>query len=229
MKPQPTATFHLFPLLPFELRARIWELTVEPRTVEVGVVYENAITTTTTTTPGTLPEGGSDSPKQPKPTYVPHVVSSTPAPAALHACREARRGLTTTGPRPGLYRRCFSEISPPAAAAERGRYYVWLRPEADTVFVRASTRLEALGAVAPLVRRLRIARECTDAVFYYFESEALAAFVNVREIWVVCEDGLGAWRRTFKEGFWPCEDVVFVDPDDEKRVVKLRLGERGRA
>ncbi|PKX92858.1 2EXR domain-containing protein [Aspergillus novofumigatus IBT 16806] len=35
------AAFHLFPHLPFELRAQIWELTVEPRTVEVRVKKEN--------------------------------------------------------------------------------------------------------------------------------------------------------------------------------------------
>jgi hypothetical protein len=214
MEPKPTTTFHLFPLLPFELRARIWELTVEPRTVEVGVVYEDAITTT----PDTVSKPGGH-----QPTYVPHVVSSTPVPATLQTCREARNL------RPGLYQRCFSEISPAAATAERDRYYVWLNPETDTVFVRASTRLETLRPVAPLVRRLKITRECTDAVFYYFESEALAAFVNVREICVVCEDGLGAWRRTFQDRFWPCENVVFVDPDDENRVMRLRLGRRGRA
>jgi hypothetical protein len=35
-----TATFHPFPRLPFELRAYIWELTVEPRIVEVRVVVK---------------------------------------------------------------------------------------------------------------------------------------------------------------------------------------------
>ncbi|KND87881.1 hypothetical protein TOPH_07527 [Tolypocladium ophioglossoides CBS 100239] len=61
------ATFYLFPRLPFELRARIWELTVEPRTVEVGF-------------------------KRSKGTYglVLHVASSTPVSAVLQACHEAR-------------------------------------------------------------------------------------------------------------------------------------------
>lgn len=207
------ATFHLFPRLPFELRTKIWELTVEPRTVEVGVVYEDAITTAAAAPGDTLPEGS----KQPN--YVPHVVSSTPIPATLQACREAR-GL-------GLYRRALSEISP-AGTAERDRYYVWLNPDIDTVFVEDSTRLETLRPVAPLIRRLMITRECTDAVFYYFESEALAAFVNVREIRVICEDGLDAWRRTFQAHFWPCENVSFIDPDNEHQVMKLRLG-RGPA
>jgi hypothetical protein len=56
-------TFHLFPLLPFELRARIWQLTVEPRTVEVRRAHF--------------------------PRAVP-LFSPTPVPATLQACREAR-------------------------------------------------------------------------------------------------------------------------------------------
>ncbi|KAM5445398.1 hypothetical protein MaudCBS49596_007541 [Microsporum audouinii] len=59
------AVFHLFPCLPFELRARIWELTIEPRTVEV-VHYKNVNTNLL------------------------HVVSPTPVPPILQACHEAR-------------------------------------------------------------------------------------------------------------------------------------------
>lgn len=57
------ATFHPFPRLPFELRAQIWEATVEPRTVEVRIRYKNSI---------------------------PRLVSLTPVPAPLQTCREAR-------------------------------------------------------------------------------------------------------------------------------------------
>ncbi|KAI9374615.1 hypothetical protein BJX61DRAFT_281103 [Aspergillus egyptiacus] len=60
------AEFHLFPCLPFELRARIWELTVEPRTVEIRIHRRNWPTTIQTMT------------------------SSTPVPAVLHACHESR-------------------------------------------------------------------------------------------------------------------------------------------
>ncbi|KAK2780796.1 hypothetical protein FQN52_002057 [Onygenales sp. PD_12] len=58
------ASFHPFPRLPLELRARIWELIVEPRTVEIR--YR--------TVPGNLL----------------HVTSPTPVPAILHACSESR-------------------------------------------------------------------------------------------------------------------------------------------
>ncbi|KAK1783015.1 hypothetical protein QBC45DRAFT_388920 [Copromyces sp. CBS 386.78] len=54
-------TFHLFPYLPWELRARVWELTVEPRTVEIGFTGKSV-----------------------------RMRSPTQVPAILHACREAR-------------------------------------------------------------------------------------------------------------------------------------------
>ncbi|KAK4249863.1 hypothetical protein C7999DRAFT_39166 [Corynascus novoguineensis] len=58
-------TFHIFPLLPFELRSWIWKSTVEPRTVEVRV-------------------GG---PAICRKAHV--LISLTPVPATLQTCREA--------------------------------------------------------------------------------------------------------------------------------------------
>ena len=72
--------FHSFPLFPFELRALIWRFTVQPRTVEVGVDDRGSY------------------PKQ----HI-HLVSSTPVPATLQACREARNI--------GLYEQAFSDIN----------------------------------------------------------------------------------------------------------------------
>jgi hypothetical protein len=57
------ATFHPFPRLPFELRAQIWEATVEPRIVEVRIRHKDKI---------------------------PRLISPTPVPGPLQTCREAR-------------------------------------------------------------------------------------------------------------------------------------------
>ncbi|KAF4998521.1 hypothetical protein FDECE_11762 [Fusarium decemcellulare] len=75
------ATFHPFPRLPFELRARIWEMTVEHRKVEVR--YGRTYATW-------------------GPNYGPvrHVKTPTPIPAVMHACHEARNL--------GLYHRAFA-------------------------------------------------------------------------------------------------------------------------
>jgi hypothetical protein len=61
------ATFHPFPRLAYELRALIWEMTVEPRTVDVQIRYQNRVC-----------EQG------------PFLTSHTPVPAVLQVCREAR-------------------------------------------------------------------------------------------------------------------------------------------
>ncbi|KAF1974174.1 hypothetical protein BU23DRAFT_379938, partial [Bimuria novae-zelandiae CBS 107.79] len=74
------ATFQPFPRLPFELRARIWALTVEPRPVDISVSAHYL-------------DGRKVLP-----------VSSTPVPAPLQACQESRRELKK------YYQRAFSEL-----------------------------------------------------------------------------------------------------------------------
>ena len=88
-------TFHLFPLFPFELRALIWRSTVQPRTVEVRVDDRGS---------------GLE--------CCLHLVSPTPVPATIQACREARNL--------GLYERAFSEID------ANGRY-VWVKDRKSVV------------------------------------------------------------------------------------------------
>ncbi|PVI06938.1 hypothetical protein DM02DRAFT_638313 [Periconia macrospinosa] len=56
------ATFHSFPRLPYELRAQIWEYTIEPRTVQLKM-------------------------KRRDPRYF---TSATPVPPLLQVCRETR-------------------------------------------------------------------------------------------------------------------------------------------
>lgn len=97
------ATFHPFPRLPFELRAQIWEATVEPRTVEVFIRYKDEI---------------------------PRLVSTTPVPAPLQTCREARNLK--------LYRQEFSELllqDQPEYKGAVERRYVWLNLDIDTISI----------------------------------------------------------------------------------------------
>ncbi|PWI67169.1 hypothetical protein PCL_04331 [Purpureocillium lilacinum] len=120
----PMATFERFPLLPLELRQRVWELTVELRVVEVRfkMDYDDS------------PDG------KPK---VLHVTSSTPVPATLHACREARtHGLS-------MYQRAFTIGAEPR--------YVWVNYEMDTISV-GDTSLSLIDAEKLLIRRLRTER-----------------------------------------------------------------------
>lgn len=167
------ATFTTFNNLPFEIRARIWELTVEPRTVEVHLLWKD---------------------------FDPRLVSTTPMPAPLQACREARNM--------GLYKRAFSEIG----TADR---YVWLNLDIDMVSIGTVPFL-VLERVAPMIKRLKFERKNQDEYWWYFESGGIEDFVNAEEIHVICADGFKKWGGTTEEYNWPCavENIVFFDLDE---------------
>jgi hypothetical protein len=155
-------TFPLFPLLPPELRALIWHATVEPRTVDIRV----------------------DADYSGENQHL-HLVSPTPVPPTLQACREARNL--------GLYERAFSEID------ADGRY-VWVNWEMDIINIGTSY-FSYFHPSAPLIKRLQFERDNTDDFFYHREVNDLDAFVNVKEIFIVCHgaDGLSGWYGAVEE------------------------------
>ncbi|KAF1948076.1 hypothetical protein EJ02DRAFT_440223 [Clathrospora elynae] len=165
-------TFHPFPRLATELRAQIWEMTVDPHTVE----WET----------------------------VPHLFSSTPVPATLQACREARNQ--------GLYQKEFSEVANQHSTEPR---YVWLNLEIDMVSIGTSDFYH-FEPVASTIKRLKFERENGDESFYHFQSNKIKNFVNAKEIHVVCADGFWMWSGAMHEHYWPCghENLFFIDPDD---------------
>ena len=161
-------TFHPFPRLPFELRAQVWELTVEPRTVEIRVRYKE-----------TLVPDGDPSGNGPKMTRVRRLVSFTPVPATLQACREARNL--------GLYQHAFSELFTSETR------YLWFNWEVDML----SAEIDALDALKPimhLIRKFQFARRIEQTFFYYalFQARELHSFLNAKEIHRVCADEMEA-------------------------------------
>jgi hypothetical protein len=198
------ATFRPFPCLPFELRARVWELTVEPRTVEVRILDDRE------ETPLAPSGGGRRRKAKRRPRRLVRLASSTPVPTALQACREARNL--------GLYQQAFSELS---TAETR---YVWLNLEIDIVSI-ATCEFSSFKPVAHLIRRLRFEREIGNDYFYYSEARELRSFVNAKEIHVVCIDSIESWHEASKEHCWPCggENVFFIDRDDGRMMRSIEL------
>lgn len=194
-------TFHLFPCLPFELRAQIWEMTVEPRTVDVQVVIKYT----------TVPP---DAPRGPRP-WVPRLISSTPVPATLQTCQEARKQ--------GLYQQAFTEI---AAQHDTEQHYVWLNLDIDMLSI-GTTPFAAYKPVAPMIQRLKFERENGDEGFYHFEVRELHDFVNVKEIHVVCANGMGLWYGALEDDYWPCgeENVFMIDPIDGRMMRGIEMDE----
>ncbi|KAK3290786.1 uncharacterized protein B0H64DRAFT_412140 [Chaetomium fimeti] len=215
-----TATFHPFPRLPVELRARIWELTVEPRIVEVRVVYHDP-------SPVKVTDPDSWTPEWMKKRLPPvrHLRSPTPVPAQLQTCRAAREHLSRH-PHDGGYQKAFSDIATTPydgfdpvpeddPQGERDRY-VWLNLDIDMVSV-GQTELRDFRAVARQVRRLRLERSMGCEVFSHTESKLIGRlFANLTEVHLICRGwGMRSAYRVTDDIDFPCgpENVYFVDPE----------------
>lgn len=175
------ASFRLFPRLPFELRSRVWELTVEPRTVEVR--YET----------------GSQE-------QLLHATSSTPVPATLQTCSEARHHLSRKA-----YQRSFTAGTEPR--------YVWVNFALDMISI-GGPLFHLFESERLLIRRLTFSGK-SDEWFYHFRSHDLAEFKNVEEIHVVCEEGLLDWLDSWEDAPWPCprENIRFIHRETGQVVV----------
>ncbi|PVI08684.1 hypothetical protein DM02DRAFT_637374 [Periconia macrospinosa] len=184
-------TFHLFPRLPYELRAKIWEFTVEPRTVELEWKH-----------------------RDPRYYRRPFFTSPTPVPAILQVYREARYS--------GLYQMSFcSDVLLPS----KGPRYVWVNTEIDIIDI-GEFPFQCFQSIAHLIRRLKFTRKESDEIFFHWEVEDVRLFVNVKEIHIVCADGLAAWVDALEYHYWPCGDdnVFFIDPDNSDRVFRGNKG-----
>ena len=180
------ATFHPFPRLPAELRAQIWQMTVEPRIVEVRLRVRG---------------------KWGEKTFN-KLTSPTPVPAPLQTCRESRNA--------GLYQRCFSDMPWRGGAAKDAEpRYVWLNLDIDMVSIGWSN-FEAFRPVAHLIKRLRFTRDNTDEYWASGdEPDELYHYKNVSEIHVVLCEGseFEEWQWAAQDYTWPCgkENVLFID------------------
>ena len=212
-----TPTFHPFPRLSFELRNRIWELTVDPRIVEVSVVTRYPKTTKSELRNVQAGQRSHNS-------RLRHLRSSTAAPAQLQCCREARECLTTH-PKVGyLYSRAFSELAQKTyhgfdtvlehdPELER---YIWFNFDLDTISTEG-TNMHEFEAIGYQIKRLRLERVLDDEYFARTDVRSIGkVFPNLREIYIVCSLGIrDGYRRTEEDdyaGLAP-ENVYFLDPE----------------
>ncbi|KAK4118864.1 hypothetical protein N657DRAFT_675269 [Parathielavia appendiculata] len=129
--------------------------------------------------------------------------SSTPVPATLQACREARNLK--------LYARAFCEID------AEGRY-VWVNWDMDIISIGTSY-FEYFHPPAPPIKRFKFERANSESEGGFFsrsEVKELDAFVNIMEIFVVCADGGREWHGALEDhhSHWRCgeENVYLIDP-----------------
>ncbi|KAF1937319.1 hypothetical protein EJ02DRAFT_515300 [Clathrospora elynae] len=236
------STFHPFPRLPLELRLAIWEMTVEPREVEVRIVrptpedpreamnphprdwiyinsfrFEEAMRDVPTST-----RAGRKARRKARQEWKPyqphvHMVSST-IPAALHTCREARKH--------GLYQQISLDVDEQHPTDRR---YVWLNLDIDLINIGTS-HLNYFIPIAPSIKRLKFSRAYTDEWWCYYEKDLLPRFINAEEIHVVCIDGFWNWGDDVYGFHWPCayENLVFIDEDSPVGYLEVGHQDVGR-
>jgi hypothetical protein len=240
------STFHPFPKLPTELRLLIWEMTVEPREVEVRLTTPEDPIEAERIHPSDWNMGARgkwSKATQGMPNSTPadheaiekvweewknwhprvHLVSSN-IPGTMHTCRESRNN--------GLYQKVSLDNQ-----HGTDRRYVWLNPDIDLVNI-GEMYLAYLEPIAHLFKRLKLERELSD---YWWESEneLLGNFINVEEMHVVVTDGFYAWGEEEYRFPWPCplENLFFIDetlpgrrmvagPDEMDRIA-LKMQEAG--
>ncbi|KAK3947234.1 hypothetical protein QBC32DRAFT_385126 [Pseudoneurospora amorphoporcata] len=179
-------SFPLFMYLPFELRARMWELAAEPRLVDVDFLFRETTRTDYEADDYRVLEK--------------YVVSLTPSPAIVQVCRETRQL--------GVYRQLFSELEDVRDGGERR--YVWLNLELD-IIDRGAFPLESFIPIAVSIQRLKVTRILLEAEEMIF----LGQCVNLKEL-VIDAIGYVKpnWYRIFTRFPLACglENILTVDP-----------------
>lgn len=176
--------------LPPEIRVRIWQLTVEPRRVEVRIVPYSE--TGYLKRKNDRREAGD-------------LWSTTSVPAPLQVCYEARNM--------GLYKQVFYELSEDNDSERR---HVWVNPDIDLVDIgwvfsfRRDLLPPIMRELAPMIRRLQFAGNAPAEDIFRWEHDG---FVNVEELHVVCDDGADQWCYSTQDYSWPCslENISFID------------------
>jgi hypothetical protein len=178
-------------------------MTVEPRTVEI-----DAVPYVLRTTIGPPDACGTHYRRAVR------LVSSMPVPATLHACQEARNQR--------LYQQAFSEMADLDGA---GTQYVWVNFDIDIIFIGCRGKFKDFKPVAPLIQRLKFERDLYDEDFAYFNFDDILIFVNVKEIYIVCDGGLRNWHGVSQVYSWPCdtENIFCIDPADGRMITGIEL------
>ena len=198
--------FPLFTSLPPELRARIWELSVGPREVDIKINTRKARIPATTS----------------------GMTSSSPTPAPLHACREAREHLYTFCGYQRLtywgYNQRVQLFPAPDPVADKGypirMPYVWLNLDRDMINI-GQFCIKHFRKIGHLVRNLSLDRYVLldDMATYEAEKRQYKkVFPNVDVVHIFCPESIEAWAVCGLRGLaddWACppENLILEDID----------------
>ncbi|KAG9253097.1 uncharacterized protein F5Z01DRAFT_659143 [Emericellopsis atlantica] len=116
------------------------------------------------------------------------------APAVLHGCRESRRIIIQRN----LYQRAFV----------RPLGYNWVNFAADMISI-GPLDSSWLGIERTLIQRFRFESE-NDECFFHFQSWELNTMTSLKELHIICLDGVTYWIDIAEERGFPKENVFFM-------------------
>ncbi|QPH16080.1 hypothetical protein C2857_000627 [Epichloe festucae Fl1] len=167
-------TFHPFPRLPFELRARIWVLTVEPRTVPVTCWIGHRRANEVNRYPDFYNWRVDLNIEAMKPGLLAKHFAST-----LPLSRSLALDLK-------LYEKLILE---PGSTAS----YAWVNFDMDTIDIGENELYERFIHCANKIRRLKFKASIRSEEWFCFESQNLSHFNNLLECFVVTEHNIFDW------------------------------------
>ena len=118
----------------------------------------------------------------------------TKAPAILHVCREARQSAINRK----LYQRAFV----------LGETSTWINFDVDMISIKPID-FSWIKMEKPLIQRFRFEGE-NDSGFFHFRSKEVKEFTHLRELHIICEDGVMFWINIAEEMDFPTENVFFI-------------------
>ncbi|KAH7021101.1 uncharacterized protein B0I36DRAFT_353805 [Microdochium trichocladiopsis] len=200
------ATFTNFVQLPCEIRVCIWSFTVIPRLVPL-IVRSRCYTVSLTDAEQKEPRDfvGYDWRDW---LQIKHVKSKTPVPAILHVSREAR----AVGSR--LYEKTHDTIHEYLPVEQQ--YYTWVNWAIDIIAIDEGGLHDFLN-FRHKIQRFRIVADNSDEYFNRSMSPRLSHYKNLRQAFIVCENGISQWSDVLDEYNLWCnrEEVYLIEPDPD--------------
>ncbi|KAJ3489465.1 hypothetical protein NLG97_g5989 [Lecanicillium saksenae] len=175
----------LFGSLPYEIRAMIWSLAVQPRMVPVHLrsrLGERCLRNNKSSRSG-------------------YFVSPAVVPGVLHACHESRDLAIRT--------RQYEKLTPFRCRQEP---YVWVNFDLDIVDI-GQLALVYFEDAAEQIRRIRLTVEIDSPWWRHDQRYYLHSFYNLVQDFVDAADGWDCWSRAFDETMSAClpENSYVID------------------
>lgn len=231
-------TFHLFPYLPWELRACIWQLTVSPRTIPLKTAHHSLPPCAFSVDIRRRLNGYYDRfPERSMSIRLLH--TSSPISAALHACQEARTYLTH--PACGANGYGYYEKMSSSNLANRQQLwlweekipspYIWVNFEVDMIDIGVTRfGLSGESTYASKFRRVKFkpmgafaAFECLTPDPWLGEYTSHTSFPHVKEAEVELprHASIAEWADYLpwdqvEDLFCGLKDIVFTDPSGKR-------------